>query len=114
MMRQAVILCGGLGTRLGPLTVRTPKPLLQVGAAPFLDVLLFELGRHGFRRILLLACFEAEQLVAYARSTPFKAQFDLEIEVAIEPQPAGTGGALWGARDWLDDDFLLINGDFLV
>src|SRR5262249_20519163 len=76
-----------------------------------LDVLLFELGRHGFKRILLLACFEAEQLVAYARSTPLKAQFNLDIEVMIEPQPAGTGGAVWVARDRLDDEFLLINGD---
>jgi len=57
MVRQAVILCGGVGSRLGALTAETPKPLLPVGGAPFLDVLLFELGRHGVKRVLLLAGF---------------------------------------------------------
>ena len=111
MIRQAVILCGGLGSRLGTLTARTPKPLLPIGETPFLDLLLFELGRHGLKRIVLLAGFAASQLVTYAQSTRLKAQFGLDIEVVIEPEPAGTGGALWGARDRLDDDFLLINGD---
>jgi D,D-heptose 1,7-bisphosphate phosphatase len=111
MIRQAVILCGGLGSRLGTLTARTAKPLLPIGETPFLDVLLFELGRHGLKRIVLLAGFAANQLVTYAQSTRLKAQFGLDIEVVIESEPAGTGGALWGARDRLDDGFLLINGD---
>jgi NDP-sugar pyrophosphorylase family protein len=65
MIRQAVILCGGLGTRLGALTAQMPKPLLRVGEIPFLDVLLFELGRHGLRRILLLAGFAADRVLEY-------------------------------------------------
>jgi D,D-heptose 1,7-bisphosphate phosphatase len=111
MIRQAVILCGGLGTRLGALTASTPKPLLPIGGVPFLDVLLFELGRYGLKHVVLLAGFSADQLADYARSTTLRAQFGLEIEVVIEPQPAGTGGALWLARDRLDDRFLLLNGD---
>jgi D,D-heptose 1,7-bisphosphate phosphatase len=111
MIQQAVILCGGRGARLGSLTARTPKPLLPIDEAPFLDVLLFELGRHGLKLIVLLAGFEASQLVAYAQSTVLKSHLDLEIEVMIEPEPAGTGGALWHARDLLDDSFLLLNGD---
>ncbi len=75
MIRQAVILCGGRGTRLGALTERTPKPLLQIDEAPFLEVLLFELGRHGLKRIVLLAGFEASQLAAYAQSTVLRSQF---------------------------------------
>jgi len=58
MIRQAVILCGGPGTRLGALTAQTPKPLLPVDGTPFLDVLLFELGRHGVTRVLLLITFQ--------------------------------------------------------
>ncbi len=54
---QVAILCGGLGTRLGTLTARMPKPLLPVGDMPFLDHLLFEVARFGFRDILLLAHF---------------------------------------------------------
>jgi D,D-heptose 1,7-bisphosphate phosphatase len=111
MISQAVILCGGLGTRLGALTARIPKPLLPIGEIPFLDVLLFELGRHGLRRIVLLAGFAADQLVTYAQSTALKGQFGFDIEVMIEPEPAGTGGALWHARHQLDDSFLLLNGD---
>ena len=111
MITQAAILCGGLGGRLGSLTARTPKPLLKVGDRPFLDVLLFELGRHGVRNILLLAAFEAEQIIAYAKSTPVKERFGLDIEVAIEPERAGTGGALWHARDRLNEQFYLLNGD---
>ena len=111
MIEQAVILCGGRGTRLGALTADTPKPLLPVGGAPFLDTLLFELGRHGFRRILLLAGFAAAQVPAYAAATPLRQRFGLDIDIAIEPEPAGTGGALWQARGRLDDAFLMVNGD---
>ncbi len=62
MIRQAVILCGGLGTRLGGLTARTPKPLLPVAGAPFLDVLVGEAVRQGFDDILLLAGHLAEEI----------------------------------------------------
>jgi len=111
MVRQAVILCGGLGSRLGALTADTPKPLLPVDGNPFLDALLFELARHGVRRVLLLAGFAAQRIVDYAASTPLKARFNLEIEVSIETQRAGTGGAVWHARHRLDDRFFLLNGD---
>jgi D,D-heptose 1,7-bisphosphate phosphatase len=111
MIRQAAILCGGFGTRLGSLTARTPKPLLTVGETPFLDILLFELGRHGITDVLLLAGFEAEQLVDFAARTPVRARFDLNIDVSVEPEPSGTGGALWHARDRLDEAFFLLNGD---
>jgi D-glycero-D-manno-heptose 1,7-bisphosphate phosphatase len=94
MIEQAVILCGGRGTRLGALTADMPKPLLPVDGAPFLDLLLFELGRHGLRRILLLAGFAADRIVEFAAATPLKDRFGLTIEVAVEAAPAGTGGAL--------------------
>src|SRR5271166_1858360 len=111
MLQQAVILCGGLGTRLGGLTAETPKPLLPVDGNPFLDVLLFELGRHGITQILLLAGFAAHKMHEYALKTPLRARFGLELEVLVEPLRAGTGGALWHARDHLDHSFLLLNGD---
>jgi len=111
MVRQAAILCGGLGSRLGELAAKTPKPLLPVDGVPFLDVLLFELGRHGVTRVLLLAGFAAHRIIDYASSTAMKVRFNLDIEVSVEPQRAGTGGALWHARDQLDDWFFLLNGD---
>jgi D-glycero-D-manno-heptose 1,7-bisphosphate phosphatase len=111
MIRQAAILCGGLGTRLGPLTANTPKPLLKAGDLPFLDVLLFELGRQGIKKILLLAGFAADQIAAYAKATPMHERFGMQIDVSVEPEQAGTGGALWHARDRLDPSFFMLNGD---
>src|SRR3954464_15525969 len=104
MIAQVVILCGGRGTRPGALTADTPKPLLEVAGGPFLDRLLFELGRHGIRHILLLAGFGADQIREFAATTGIKARFGLEIDIAVEPEPAGTGGALWHARDRLEDE----------
>src|SRR6201998_4293811 len=111
MIQQAVILCGGLGSRLGALTAETPKPLLLVSGVPFLDVLLFELARHGVRRVLLLAGFAAQRIVEYAAATPLKARFGLEIEVSIEPQRAGTGGAGWASPDPPGDPFFFLHRD---
>ena len=111
MLRQAMILCGGLGTRLGALTTTTPKPLLKVGSRPFLDVLLFELGRHGFEDVVLLASFQAEQVADYARDNPVAKRFGLKLSVVVEREPAGTGGGLYNARHLADEAFLLMNGD---
>ncbi|MES2042849.1 MAG: HAD-IIIA family hydrolase [Pseudomonadota bacterium] len=108
---QVAILCGGLGTRLGTLTARMPKPLLPVGDMPFLDHLLFEIARFGFRDILLLAHFEHEAVQRFADTSAARAAFGLNLTVCVEPERAGTGGALHHARDLLDDVFILMNGD---
>lgn len=108
---QAVILCGGLGTRLGALTASTPKPLLTVGERPFLDVLLLELGRHGIRDVVLLAAFEAAKVARYIENNPIASRFGMRLELSIEPDRAGTGGAIFHARDLLRSSFFLLNGD---
>ncbi|TBW32965.1 HAD-IIIA family hydrolase [Siculibacillus lacustris] len=108
---QCVILCGGLGTRLGALTAVTPKPLLAVAGEPFLETLIFELGRQGIHDVLLLAGFQAEKIVAFAEASPAARRFGMTVEVSVEPAPAGTAGALRQAADRLADTFFLINGD---
>ncbi|HEY3796886.1 MAG TPA: HAD-IIIA family hydrolase [Caulobacteraceae bacterium] len=108
---QCVILVGGLGTRLGALTASTPKPLLPVGGRPFLEVLLREAARFGFRRILLLAGWQSDQVTSYLTESEIARELGVEIDVKVEPVPAGTGGALWQARDALDDRFFMLNGD---
>jgi D-glycero-D-manno-heptose 1,7-bisphosphate phosphatase len=108
---QAVILVGGLGTRLGARTADTPKPLLGVGDRPFLAHLVEEVARHGLRRILLLARFQADKIAEFAATSPVIGRFGLSVETAVEPEGAGTGGALWHARSRLDPLFLLLNGD---
>ncbi|GJD77058.1 hypothetical protein GCM10007886_03080 [Methylobacterium gregans] len=111
VLRQAMILCGGLGTRLGALTAETPKPLLAVADRPFLDTLLFELGRHGFEEVVLLAAFRSEKIESYIHDNPVAARFGMRLRVCIEPDQAGTGGALAHAAHLADDTFLLLNGD---
>ncbi len=111
MIRQAVILCGGQGTRLGALTANTPKPLLPVAGAPFLDVLVEELGRHGFDRVLLLAGHLSQEIEAFVRTSAAAKRRGVQIDLSVEPMRAGTGGAVRFAADRLDDVFLLMNGD---
>jgi len=109
--KQAVILAGGLGTRLGALTQETPKPLLPVAGQPFLDYLLWNLKRHGFERILFLVGYRALKIIEHYGSG---ARHGLEVEYAVETEPMGTGGALRLAHDYLDERFLLLNGDTLL
>lgn len=111
MLKQAMILCGGSGTRLGSLTASTPKPLLAVGGAPFLDVLLQELGRHGIKDVVLLAAFEAEQVQGYIQDNAIARRFGMTLRLSIEPERAGTGGAVFHAAEFAEPEFLLLNGD---
>lgn len=108
MLSQALILCGGLGTRLGDLTATTPKPMLPVAGRPFLDHLIQETARYGITRIILLAGRFGEQIVA---AYDGRELYGARIEALVEPTPLGTGGALRFARDRLDAEFLLMNGD---
>lgn len=113
-IRQAVILCGGLGTRLGGLTRDTPKPLLPVDGTPFLQILMQEITRYGIGRFLLLAAYKSEQFQDFADQAARILGRPVTVEVSIEPDQAGTGGALFHAREKLDDVFYLFNGDTLL
>jgi len=104
--RQAVILAGGLGTRLGALTRETPKPLLPVAGKPFLDYLLWNLERHGFERVLFLLGYKAMRIIEHYGSGAGHSLADdaqrnprLEVEYAVETEPMGTGGALRQAKE---------------
>lgn len=107
MAGQCVILAGGLGTRLGALTAECPKPMLPVAGAPFLDLLIAHIRRFGFDRFLILAGHRGQTIKAHFTD-------DSDVEVLVEPQPMGTGGALYFARTRLDDRFLVVNGDSLL
>ena len=108
-IRQAVILVGGRGTRLGAITRAVPKPMLPIaGGRPFLDYLLEMIERHGCRDIILLAGYLGEALEAAYGGRRIG---DATIRVLREPIPLGTAGALTGAREGLDPRFFLMNGD---
>jgi D,D-heptose 1,7-bisphosphate phosphatase len=108
-VRQAVILVGGLGTRLGERTRLVPKPLLHVAGRPFLDYILDELSRYpAIQEILLLAGHQAGQVVDRYEAKRWR---NATISVMSEPAQLGTGGALKHAAMRLDRQFLLLNGD---
>jgi len=111
VLRQAVILVGGLGTRLGERTKAMPKPMLDVGGRPFLDTLIDELVRYDvFDEILLLAGYRAEIIQSRYDGT---SRGRARIVVALEDRPLGTAGALVHAGARLQQRFLLLNGDSL-
>lgn len=111
MITQCVILLGGLGTRLGDLTRDMPKPLLDVAGGPFVDILVREALRRGFTDILLLAGHAAEVVEDYAAARRTSLPPDVKLEVVVESEPLGTGGAVRNAMSKLHDRFLLMNGD---
>ncbi len=109
VIRQACILVGGKGTRLGDLTRTVPKPLLEIApGTTFLDLVIGELARQGFTDLVLLAGHLGDVVrERYDRRAIGAAR----LRVVIEPEPRGTGGALTCARDILAPRFLLLNGD---
>lgn len=111
MTRQAVVLVGGKGTRLGALAKTTPKPLLPIdGDHVFLDEVLFNIARHGFDDIVLLAGHLHERFThRYSGRTVHAAH----IRIVVEEEPAGTAGALVHAASMLAETFLFVNGDTL-
>ena len=110
--RQAVVLAGGKGTRLGALTAEIPKPLLPIdGDRRFLDYLVEDLARQGFDDIVLLAGHLGEQIKARYQGTRIGAA---RLSVLRESEPRGTGGALAEARGRLAPEFLMLNGDTIV
>lgn len=106
---QAVILAGGLATRMRPLTETVPKVLLEVAGRPFLDWQLERLRAAGYTRVLLCIAHLAEQVREHAGDG---ARFGLRLDYALDgPRLLGTGGALLQALPQLDDEFLLTYGD---
>lgn len=101
---QAVILAGGLGTRLGALGERTPKALLPVAGRPMLSHILDHLQGQGVDRVVVLTGHLGEAFEPFSHP-------GIDLTFVRETKPLGTGGALWNARDQLEESFLLLWGD---
>ena len=109
---KAVVLVGGLGTRLRPLTFSLPKPLLPVGERPLLQLLLEQLHASNVRDIILATGYHAELIHAFCGDG---SRFGMRVRYVHEDEPLGTAGPLSLVRELLDgEDFLLINGDILT
>lgn len=107
-MKEAVILAGGLGTRLYPLTLTVPKPMVPVSDKPFLEYLLNRLSEHGFSRVILSVGYLGEQIEAHFGNS----WQGLDLVYAYETSPLGTGGAIAFALSFTQtEQILVLNGD---
>ncbi|MEE8201251.1 MAG: sugar phosphate nucleotidyltransferase [Candidatus Acidoferrales bacterium] len=110
-MIQAVVLVGGRGRRLRPLTEMMPKPLLLVRGKPFLEYQFERLRGFGVTRVLLLTGYLGSWFEEHFGDG---SRLGLRLGYVREETPLGTGGALRNAADKLEDEFLLLNGDTLL
>jgi NDP-sugar pyrophosphorylase family protein len=104
---QAVILAGGLGKRLRPLTHITPKLMVKIYGKPFLEHHILSLREQGIRNIVLLVGHLGDKIKSY-----FKDGSEFNVNIAYsEDSQLGTGGAIKNASHLLEDEFIVINGD---
>jgi mannose-1-phosphate guanylyltransferase/phosphomannomutase len=108
---KAVIMAGGEGTRLRPLTSNQPKPMMPLANQPMMEHIVTLLRRHGFEDIVVTVAFQANQIRTYFGNG---AEFGVRMVYATEETPLGTAGSVLNARDELDERFLVISGDVLT
>lgn len=109
--KTAVILAGGLGERLRPLTLETPKPLLPVADKPILQHTIENLKKQNIKDIVLAVGYKADKIKEFFGDGK---KFGVNIKYIIEDQPLGTGGATKLASKKLKQTFLVLNGDNLA
>ena len=106
---EAIVLVGGLGTRLGALTKNTPKPMLPIRGTPFLERFLQYLKSCGFKKVVLAAGYKSEVIESYFQSNSPSLP---DIEISLEGEPLGTGGAIAKALEQITtDEVTIFNGD---
>lgn len=108
---KAVILAGGLGTRLHPFTQVIPKPLLPVGDKSVLEIQIQHLKKHGVKEIYFAANYKSDLLETYFGDG---SKYGVTIRYSIEKKPLGTCGPLSLLKSQLDEPFVVINGDLLT
>ena len=112
MKTSAILLVGGMGTRLMPLTSKTPKPMLQVAGVPFTEHQIRKAAQAGISEIVLATSYKAELFEPYFGDG---AKFGIKIKYAVEESALGTGGGIRNAAVLLDDcdQVVIFNGDVL-
>ncbi|MBI5001391.1 MAG: nucleotidyltransferase family protein [Euryarchaeota archaeon] len=107
-VKQAVVLAGGLGTRLRPITHTIPKPMALVDGVPFLELLVKRMKRRGFDEAIMLIGHLGEQIHEHFGDG---SKFGIRVKYSIEKDLLGTGGALKQAEPLLEDGFMVLYGD---
>jgi len=110
MIKRAIILAGGKGTRLKPYTIAMPKPLVPIGETPILEIIIKQLVSHGFNHVTLTVNHMAEIIQAYCGNG---SKWGIKIDYSFEDKALSTMGPLKNIKD-LPDHFLVMNGDVLT
>ncbi len=105
---QVVILAGGLGTRLRPLTYKIPKAMVSIKGKPFLEYILELLKNNNLKNIIICAGYLGEKIKDYFQNGE---KIGMRILYSFEKELLGTGGALKNAENLLENEFLVLNGD---
>jgi mannose-1-phosphate guanylyltransferase len=108
---KAVILVGGLATRLRPLTINTPKAMVPVLNIPFLEYVIRRLSRHNVREVVLALSHLSQPIEDYFGTG---SRFGIRLNYVLEETPLGTAGAVKNAEEFLGDTFLVLNGDIFT
>lgn len=108
---RVVILAGGLGTRLRPLTYSIPKPLIPIGRRPILELQIMQLQKQGFSDIILATGYMQELIEAYFKDGR---AWGVNIIYSKEEERLGTASPLRLLKEMLDETFLVLNADVLV
>jgi len=108
---KAIILAGGFGTRLRPLTDTTPKPLLPIKNKPIIEQAILNFKKYGIKDIILSIGYKAEMIKEYFGDGT---KLGMNIEYMVEDEPLGTGGAIKKSSEDIKETFLAINGDNLA
>lgn len=107
-MREAVVLAGGLGTRLRSVVSDVPKPMASISGRPFLELLMGNLGRNGFTRVVLSVGYMADAIIGHFGDS----WRGLQLAYAVEDMPLGTGGAIREALGRCESSHVhVFNGD---
>lgn len=107
----AIIMAGGLGTRLHALTKDLPKPMLRVGAKPIIETIIEQLKSYGYKNIVLCLNYKADIIRNYFQDG---ANFGVNIKYINEKKRLGTAGAIKFAKEYITKPFFVLNGDVLT
>lgn len=108
---KVILMVGGIGSRLQPLTNDRPKPLLEVGNKPILETIIANFAKYGFKDIILSVNYKSHMIEDYFGDG---SEFGVTIDYINEDKRMGTAGAISLIRDQLIDPFFVMNGDLLT
>ncbi len=109
---RGVLLVGGEGTRLRPLTYSIPKPMVPVGNKPFLEHVISLLKKHKIEELILALCYFPDRIIRYFGEGE---RFGMKMHYRTEPFPLGTGGAVRNVKDLVGEEtFAVLNGDIFT